>query len=99
MGNSSRLTQVRDDLSVRITDLYVGPGNILVIHPKPGIQFTLEYAKWLADTLQTLLPVGVKGIVLPENVTNFNVVCPDGQDETYRQGFEDAIKLIAEINK
>lgn len=89
---------MREDLQAQITDVYPSPGTILVVHPKEGVQFNPTYADWLAKTLESLLPVGVKGMVLAENVTQFDIVAPSESSEDYLLGWNDAIRTLAKLN-
>jgi hypothetical protein len=100
--DNPRLKLVREDLQTQITDVYASPGTILIIHPKKDVKFNPDFSVWLARTLETLLPTGVRGIVLSENVADFEVLKPtDGDDHNgdYRQGWDDAIEAIVEILK
>jgi hypothetical protein len=97
-NNNPRLQLAREDLKTQITDIYASPGTILVVHPKNDVQFNTEFSQWLADTLQSLLPIGVQGMVLSENLTDFHVESPDSNSVEYLQGWRDAIQAIAAKN-
>lgn len=98
MLNEARLNLIREDLKTQITDVFPSEGTIIVVHPKHGIRFTPEYTKWLEESLATLLPVGVKAMIVSENITVFDVLAPEGESVDYVRGWEDALKAIAELN-
>lgn len=95
---AARLNLVREDLKTQITDFFPSPGTVIVVHPKPGVQFTPEYVSWLQESLQTLLPPGVKAMVISENITRFDPVAPEDEGYDYLRGWNDALRAIAELN-
>jgi hypothetical protein len=97
MELNPRLQMAREDLRIQITDVFPTPGAILIVHPKYEVQFTEDYVKWLSDTLKEMLPRSVHGMVLAENVTHFDVIRPESDDEGYVRGWNDALKAIGEL--
>jgi hypothetical protein len=93
-----RLERIREDLQTQITDVFPSEGTVLFVHPKHNVQFNPQYCDWLADTMKEILPFGVKGVVLSENVTSFDVLRPRDDDPEYIRGWYDALQSVQDAH-